>query len=233
MTLIDSSLLELLRGYDTPTVCNALEVVAPQRRMVGFTRRPLVCVRPDLPPMVGYAATVSCRAAVPPTESAEVRRARRIAYYEYIDSLPRPSIVVVQDLDDPAGFGAMWGEVNTAVHKGLGALGVITNGSVRDIDQFAPGFQALAGSIGPSHAWVSPAGWGEPVDVHGMTVRHGDLIHADRHGAVVIPHDVAANIPAAVDLLVRKEKVILDVARASDFSIDQLRAALKASEDIH
>ncbi len=233
MTLIDSSLLELLRGFDTPTVCNALEVVAPQRRMVGFTRRPLVCVRPELPPMVGYAATVSCRAAVPPTESAEVRRARRIAYYEYIDSLPRPSIVVVQDLDDPAGFGAMWGEVNTAVHKGLGALGVITNGSVRDIDQFAPGFQALAGSIGPSHAWVSPAGWGEPVDVHGMTVRHGDLIHADRHGAVVIPHDVAANIPAAVDLLVRKEKVILDVARASDFSIDQLRAALKASEDIH
>jgi len=233
MTLIDSSLLELLRGYDTPTGCNALEVVAPQRRMVGFTRRPLVCVRPELPPMVGYAATVSCRAAVPPTESAEVRRARRIAYYEYIDSLPRPSIVVVQDLDDPAGFGAMWGEVNTAVHKGLGALGVITNGSVRDIDQFAPGFQALAGSIGPSHAWVSPAGWGEPVDVHGMTVRHGDLIHADRHGAVVIPHDVAANIPAAVDLLVRKEKVILDVARASDFSIDQLRAALKASEDIH
>jgi regulator of RNase E activity RraA len=233
MNVIDSSLLELLRGYDTPTVCNALEVVAPQRRMVGFTRRPLVCVRPELPPMVGYAATVSCRAAVPPTESAEVRRARRIAYYEYIDSLPRPSIVVVQDLDDPAGFGAMWGEVNTAVHKGLGALGVITNGSVRDIDQFAPGFQALAGSIGPSHAWVSPAGWGEPVDVHGMTVRHGDLIHADRHGAVVIPHDVAANIPAAVDLLVRKEKVILDVARASDFSIDQLRAALKASEDIH
>ena len=233
MTLIDSSLLDLLRSFDTPTVCNALEVVAPQRRMVGFTRRPLVCVRPELPPMVGYAATVSCRAAVPPTESAEVRRARRIAYYEYIDSLPRPSIVVVQDLDDPAGFGAMWGEVNTAVHKGLGALGVITNGSVRDIDQFAPGFQALAGSIGPSHAWVSPVGWGEPVDVHGMTVRHGDLIHADRHGAVVIPHDVAANIPAAVDLLVRKEKVILDVARASDFSIDQLRAALKASEDIH
>jgi len=233
MTLIDSSLLDLLRSFDTPTVCNALEVVAPQRRTVGFTRRPLVCVRPELPPMVGYAATVSCRAAVPPTESAEVRRARRIAYYEYIDSLPRPSIVVVQDLDDPAGFGAMWGEVNTAVHKGLGALGVITNGSVRDIDQFAPGFQALAGSIGPSHAWVSPVGWGEPVDVHGMTVRHGDLIHADRHGAVVIPHDVAANIPAAVDLLVRKEKVILDVARASDFSIDQLRAALKASEDIH
>lgn len=230
---LDSALLTVLGGFDTPTICNALEIVAPQRRMLGFTRRPLVCVRPEMPPIVGYAATVTCRAAVPPTESAQARRDRRIAYYEYIDSLPRPSIVVVQDLDDPAGFGALWGEVNTAVHKGLGALGVITNGSVRDIDQFAPGFQALAGSIGPSHAWVSPAGWGEPVDVHGMTVRHGDLIHADRHGAVVIPHDVADKVPAAVDLLVRKEKAILDAARSPSFTIATLRDALKASDEIH
>lgn len=230
---IDTALLETLKGFDTPTVCNALEIVAPQRRMVGFTRRPLVCIRPELPPMVGYAATVTCRAAVPPTEAADVRRQRRVAYYEYIDSLPRPSIVVVQDLDDPAGFGALWGEVNSAVHKGLGALGVITNGSVRDIDQFAPGFQALAGSIGPSHAWVSPAGWGDPVDVHGMTVRHGDLVHADRHGAVVIPLDVAAKIPAAVDLLVRKEKEILDAARDPSFNMAKLREAIRASDEIH
>ncbi len=230
---LPASLLETLKGFDTPTICNALEIVAPQRRMVGFTRRALVCIRPELPPMVGYAATVTCRAAVPPTEPVEERRARRVAYYEYIDSLPRPSIVVVQDLDDPAGFGALWGEVNSAVHKGLGALGVITNGSVRDIDQFAPGFQALAGSIGPSHAWVSPAGWGAPVDVHGMTVRHGDLVHADRHGAVVIPYEVADKVAAAVDLLVRKEKEILDAARDPSFTIDTLRAAIKASDEIH
>jgi regulator of RNase E activity RraA len=233
MTVHDPSLLEALRRFDTPTVCNALEIVAPQRRTVGFTRRPLVCVRPELPPMVGYAATVRYRAAAPPAGSADERRAKRIAYYEYVASLPRPSVVVVQDLDDMPGLGAMWGEVNTAVHAGLGALGVVTNGSVRDIDQFAPGFQALAGSIGPSHAWGAVDGWGEPVDVHGMTVRHGDLIHADRHGAVVIPHDVVAGIPAAVDLLVRKEKVILDIARAPGFSIDALRDALKRSDEIH
>lgn len=233
MTLHDPSLLDALRRFDTPTVCNALELVAPHRRGVGFTRRALVCVRPELPPMVGYAATVAYRAAVPPTASADERRGKRIAYYEYVASLPRPSIVVVQDLDDPAGFGAMWGEVNTAVHAGLGALGVVTNGSVRDIDQFAPGFQALAGSIGPSHAWGAVVGWGEAVDVHGMTVQHGDLVHADRHGAVVIPHDVAASIPGAVDLLVRKEKVILDIARAPGFSIDALRDALKRSDEIH
>jgi regulator of RNase E activity RraA len=231
--LPDPALLETLRRFDTPTVCNALAIVAPLRRAVGFTRRPLVCVRPELPPMVGYAATVTFRAAVPPTGSADERRARRIAYYEYVAGLPRPSVIVVQDLDDPAGFGAMWGEVNTTVHLGLGAVGVVTNGSVRDIDPFAPGFQALAGSIGPSHAYGSPAGWGEPVDVHGMTVRHGDLVHAGRHGAVVIPADTAAAIPAAVGVLVHKEKVIPDLARAPGFTIEALRAAFKASDDMH
>jgi regulator of RNase E activity RraA len=233
MTPIDPALLEALRRFDTPTVCNAIELLAPQRRAIGFTRRALLCVRPELPPIVGYAATVTYRAAVPPAGSAEARRARRIAYYEYVASLPRPSVVVVQDLDDPPGFGAMWGEVNTAVHLGLGAVGVVTNGSVRDLDQFAPGFQALAGSIGPSHAYGAPAGWGEPVDVHGMTVRHGDLVHADRHGAVVIPPEVAAGIPAAVELLVRREKAILDVARSPGFTLDALRAALQTADEIH
>jgi regulator of RNase E activity RraA len=233
MTAITPALIETLGRFDTPTICNALEIVAPQRRAIGFTRRPLVCVRPELPPMVGFAATVTFRAAVPPTGTAQERRARRIAYYEYVASLPAPSVIVVQDLDDAPGFGAMWGEVNTAVHRGLGAVGVVTNGSVRDIDQFAPGFQALAGSVSPSHAYGSPTGWGEPVDVHGMTVRHGELVHADRHGAVVIPLDVAAALPAAVDLLVRREKVILDVARSATFSIAVLRKALEAADEIH
>ena len=233
MTAITPALLDTLRRFDTPTICNALEIVAPQRRAIGFTRRPLVCVRPDLAPMVGFAATVTYRAAVPPSGTPQERRERRIAYYEYVASLGAPSVIVVQDLDDVPGFGAMWGDVNTAIHLGLGALGVVTNGSVRDIDQFAPGFQALAGSIGPSHAYGSPVGWGEPVDVHGMTVRHADLVHADRHGAVVIPADVAHALPAAVDLLVRKEKVILDVARGEGFSMAVLREALRVSDEIH
>jgi regulator of RNase E activity RraA len=233
MTTLTADLLETLRGFDTPTICNALELVAPERRLTGFTRAPLVCVRPQLAPIVGFAATVTMRAAVPVTGSPQQRRERRIAYYEYIAAAPRPSVVVVQDLDAQPGFGAMWGEVNTAVHQGLGAIGLVTNGSVRDLDQFAPGFQALAGSVGPSHAYAGPVGWGDAVDVCGMTVRHGDLVHADRHGAVVIPLEVAARLPAAVDLLVRREKVILDVARAPGFDIDALRRALQASDEIH
>ena len=96
---------------------------------------------------------------------------------------------MIQDLDDIVGFGAFWGEVQTNIHKALGCLGTITNGSIRDIPQVAPGFQMLAGSIAPSHAFVHVVDFGGNVNIHGMAVKSGDLIHADRHGAVVVPLD--------------------------------------------
>ena len=104
------------------------------------------------------------------------------------------------------------------MHKALGCLGVITDGSIRDIPQWAPGFQALAGSIGPSHAWVHAESFGGEVRVAGMTVRTDDLIHADRHGAIVIPLDIAAKIPDAAELCGRRETPILEIARSKDFS---------------
>jgi regulator of RNase E activity RraA len=126
---------------------------------------------------------------------AEIR-AKRLAYYEYIASAPGPTIAVLQDIDHSPGFGAFWGEVNTAVHKGLGCLGGITNGSIRDLDAAAEGFQLLAGKVCPSHAHVHVTDHGVDVNIHGMTVRSGDLVHADRHGAVVIPLEVAREVPA-------------------------------------
>ena len=107
-------------------------------------------------------------------------------------SPPGPTVVVLQDLDPKPGFGAFWGEVNTAVHKGLGALGCVTNGSMRDIDDCAPGFQLLAGKIGPSHAHVHIVDFGGQVNVAGMTVCDGDVVHADRHGAVVVPREAGS-----------------------------------------
>ena len=173
-----ASLLEALTRYDTPTICNALEVVAPERRLTGFTTKPLVCPFPDLPPMVGYARTATIRATSASPLSAADARAQRVAYYEYCGTGIGPRISVIQDLDGAnIGFGAFWGEVNSSVHKALGCLGVVTDGSIRDIPAWAPGFQALAGSIGPSHAYVHLAGFGESVCVAGMTVRSDDLIH--------------------------------------------------------
>jgi len=230
-----SDMLDKLRTYDTPTICNALEIVDPARRLTGFTTRPLVCPFPDLAPMVGYARTAMIRATHAHELASKEAKAQRVAYYEYIaNGGPSPSIIVIQDLDGPeAGFGAFWGEVQSAVHKGLGAAGVVTDGCIRDIPQWAPGLAVLAGSIAPSHAHVHLAGFGAEVRVAGMVVRSGDIVHADRHGAVVIPRDYVERIPAACDLLARKEAVILDLARAPGFSIDRLKDALKRQDEIH
>jgi regulator of RNase E activity RraA len=231
---LPASVLEALARYDTPTICNAMEIVAPARRLVGYTTKPLVCPFPDLPPIVGYARTVTIRSVLASGLSAAEQQARRLAYYEYVGTGHGPRISVIQDIDGTdVGFGAFWGEVQSAVHKALGCLGVVTDGSIRDIAQWAPGFQALAGSIGPSHAYVHADSFGGEVRVAGMTVRSGDLIHADRHGAVVIPFDVAAKLPEAAELCGRRETPILEIARSPSFSLEKLKAALARSSEIH
>jgi regulator of RNase E activity RraA len=231
---LPASVLEALGRYDTPTICNAMEIVAPERRLIGYTTKPLVCPFPDLPPIVGYARTVAIRSVLRSSLPAEEQSKRRIDYYEYVGTGHGPRISVIQDIDGPdVGYGAFWGEVQSNVHKALGCLGVITDGSIRDIPQWAPGFQALAGSIGPSHAWVPAESFGGEVRVAGMTVKSDDLIHADRHGAIVIPLDVAAKLPEAAELCGRRETPILEIARSPDFSLEKLKAALKSSAEIH
>ena len=233
MTAIDPAALDALRAWDTPTICNALEVVAPHRRATGFTVEHLHCLDPDLKPIVGYARTATFRSVEPSPLSADAVKAKRAAYYEYVAAPPGPTVVVIQDLDPNPGFGAFWGEVNTAVHKGLGALGCVTNGSMRDLADCAPGFQLLAGKVGPSHAHGHIVDFGGQVNVAGMTVDDGDIVHADRHGAVVVPREAVAKLPAAVELLTRREAVILAAARSGGFDIDTLKRAMADSAEIH
>ncbi len=226
--------LKALTAFDTPTICNALEIVAPQRRLHGFNIEPLRCLYPDLPPVVGYARTGTIRACEPSFRKAEEDKAKRLQWYSYVDKGPKPSLVILQDLDGVrAGYGSFWGEVNSHVHRGLGALGVITNGSVRDIPMNAKGFQMLAGSVMPSHAYVHVVDVGVPVTVCGMAVKSGDLIHADMHGAVVIPLDVAKKIGDAVKLLTRREAVIIGASKKKGFSFETLAKAMQDSADIH
>ncbi len=226
--------LDALAAWDTPTICNALEIVAPERRALGFNRRPLVAPFPELKPAVGYARTATIRSREPLGRSKEDARKHRIAYYEYIAAEPHPTITVIQDLDGPdIGFGAFWGEVQTHLHQALGSIGTVTDGCVRDLDAMAKGFVVLAGSVMPSHANVECVDFGGTVSVHGMMVRHNDLLHADRHGAVVIPHDVAHKVDAAAKLLARREKVLLDAAKRPGFSVADLRGALSEADEIH
>jgi regulator of RNase E activity RraA len=223
--MLSESQFAFLRSIDTPTVCNLIEIVAPERRGAGYTVQHLHCPFPDLLPMVGFAKTVTIRAR--DAVSGPSYMQKRLEYLDYVASAPRPSVVVIEDLDNPPGFGAFWGEVQTNVHKALGCLGTVTNGSVRDMAQVAEGFQMLAGSYGPSHAYVHVVEFGTPVSVHGMTTKSGDLIHADRHGAVVVPADKVDAMQAALDGLMKQEARIIAAARAVGATVDAIKAAFK------
>ena len=224
------SLFEHLRRFDTPTIANALEVARGQRTITGFTRRTLIAALPQLPPIVGFARTVTIRSSTP--YDPAVRRKNQLAYYEHVAQAPQPTVSVVQDIDSQPGLGAFWGEVNTHIHWGLGCVGAVTNGSMRDLDAMHPQFQCLAASLSPSHAWVQVVDIGSQVDVSGMVVSDGDIVHADRHGAIVIPRDLLDKLPAAIDLMARREKEILDAARKPGFGMAKLRDAFAASDQV-
>ncbi|MCX7933279.1 MAG: RraA family protein [Rhodovarius sp.] len=224
--------LAALKAWDTPTICNAIELLQPARRGHGFTLRPFQVARPEMGPICGLARVGRIRAAFPSGRSKAEDRASRIGWYSYVADAAMPTVVVLQDLDEVPGTGAFWGEVNSAIHKGLGAEGCVTNGSFRDIEALAPGFQIL-GIVNPSHAYVHVVDWAQPVTVHGMAVAHDEVVHADRHGAVVIPHECVTKLPAAIDLLARREAVILSMARAPGFDIEKLKAALAEADEIH
>jgi len=221
--------LEALRAYDTPTICNGLEVIAPERQATGFTTEPMVAADRTLKPVVGLARTGTIRAREAPRRPV----ADRADWYEYVEAADMPTVVVIQDLDDPPGYGAFWGEVHSAVHKALGAEGCVTNGSFRDCNMLAHGFQIVGGRIGPSHAHVHLVSFGEPVTVFGMDAAHDDVVHADFHGAVVIPAACVRQLPEAIALVARRERLILDLCASRDFSAAKLRDVLKRVREIH
>ncbi len=225
---LTSNQFEFLRSIDTPTVCNLLEIVAPERRGHGYTVKHLHCPFPDLPPMVGFAKTVTFKAKdkVPLGEGSYMQK--RLDYLDYVASAPQPAVMVMHDLDGPehAGFGAFWGEVQSNVHKALGALGAVTDGSIRDIPMIAEGFQMLAAMIVPSHAYVHVVDFGMDVEVAGMATKSGDLIHADRHGAVVVPLGTIDDMKAAADKLAATEARIINAAKSGG-GVAAIKAAMK------
>ena len=222
---MNQSLLTLLKQVDTPTVCNAIEVAEGKRGFDAFTRGTMLCSDPDAGAMVGFARTARIAAVSPPDEPADVIRQRRMDYYRYMADGPNPSVTVVEDLDFPDCIGAYWGEINTTVHKGLGISGALTNGVMRDLGDLPDAFPVVAGSIGPSHGFVHVNEIGTPVTVFGLTINDGDLIHADRHGALVIPPGVIAALEQAIQKLLETEKLILEAARQPGFDIDGFEKA--------
>lgn len=223
--LIPDDLLTLLQSVDTPTVCNAIEVAQGQRGFNRFTRGTMQHSRPGAPAIVGFARTAKIAGLAPPTEPQDVIRARRLAYFRAMAAGQGPTAAVIEDVDYPNCIAGWWGEVHVAVHKGLGLAGAITNGVVRDLDVLDDGFPVLAGSIGPSHGYVYCAEIGTPVNILGMRVAEGELVHADRHGALVIPESVLPDLHGAIQAVIDREAIVLGPARAPDFNIEKLEEA--------
>lgn len=206
-----NTLIERLLTCDTPTVCNAIEVAQGRRGFDGFTHRTVQWAGKPNERIVGFARTARIAGNVPPTDPPEEIRARRMAYFEAMNAGPRPGVAVIEDIDGDAALGAWWGEVHALVHKQVfGLSGAITNGVLRDLGDMPDGFPILAGFVGPSHGFVHVQHIGTPVTVCGMSVKDGDLIHADRHGAVCIPKDVIPLLSAALDRLFTSEAIVLD-----------------------
>ena len=227
---MNDALLNVLRSVDTPTVCNAIEAAQGKRGFNNFTKATMVASAPEEKSVVGYALTAKIAATSAPVESTESLKERRMAYYKYMAEGQRPSVAVIEDCDFPNCVGAFWGEINTTVHKGFGVSGVVTNGVVRDLGDLPTGFPVIAGSIGPSHAFVHVREFGKPVSVFGLEVEEGDLVHADRHGALVIPSLVIPSLQHAIEKLIATERLVLDPASKPDFDFEAFAKAWAAFE---
>jgi len=227
---LPGDLLSLLQAVDTPTVCNAIEVAQGRRGFNRFTKGTMQHSNPGDPPAVGFARTAKIAGRAPPSENPDVIRGHRIDYFRSMADGPKPSIAVVEDTDYPECVAGWWGEVHAAVHKGLGLVGAVTNGVMRDLDVLDEGFPVLSGSIGPSHAFAHVVEIGTPANVFGITVSQGELVHADRHGAVVIPEDTLAGLKTAIETVISNEAIVIGPAREPGFTIDKLEEAWAAFE---
>ena len=219
---IDSDQLDALRAYDTPTLANALGGLADRPANAGYTRLSVHSVLPQLPPMVGLAVTATIRSETP-FSSPEAGAKAMLPLYDVVAAVDGPKVVVVQDLDQ--GSGCLWGEVNSTICSAMRCEGVVTDGLVRDVpDVEALGFRYLARGVGVARAWVTIEETGVPVTVGGTSFAPGDVVHADRHGALLIPAEVLAALPAAADAVIERERRLLDWVRSHDFDPTELAA---------
>jgi 4-hydroxy-4-methyl-2-oxoglutarate aldolase len=218
-----SELLKLKR-WNTPTIYNGWEQITKHNAArEGINPEEIIDFMPQMGPMVGYAVTL----VIEPGNAGHPKNNPNAwsEYREYIASVPGPKIVVVQDLDKPANYGSFWGEVNSNVHRALGCVGTITDGSIRDLDEMCnAGFKALARRLSVGHAFAIPVKWNCEVKVFGRKIKPGQLIHADKHGFLAIPdEDVDLLLDAAVFMDSNECNTIIAAARnASGKTSDQI-----------
>ncbi|MEO7598832.1 MAG: RraA family protein [Opitutus sp.] len=199
MPLAPGQLLKLKR-WNTPTIANALEQISHADPLTIVNRDETRDFMPEMGPMVGYAMTVVISGSDPRPKQDEPENFAK--YREYLASVAGPKIVIVQDVDQPLCYGSIWGEVGASNARALGCVGTITDGAIRDLDEMkSVGFKALARRLSVSHAHCWPLRWGGEVAVFGTVVKPGQLIHADKHGFIIIPKDAEKRLLGAARLM--------------------------------
>jgi regulator of RNase E activity RraA len=221
---ISKDQIEALRKITTPTLSNAIELFNVRPRNQGFMSPDIRCLFPDLGIMAGHAVTARFAADQPCS-----RAASRYEFWKFIESIPEPRVLVLQDMDQPCGVGAFIGEVMATIHQRLGCVAVVTNGHVRDLDEVhALGFHFFAAGVCVSHAYVDLIDFGVPVKVGGLVVRTGDLLHGDKHGVLSVPPELVSKLPAAVDTIVEREQRIIGHCKSPEFDLEELRRRFEA-----
>ena len=219
---VSEATLKALGRIDGPSICNAIEGFNFRPKNQGFMLPEIRSIFQDFPPALGYAVT-----GVISANRQEGHTVGREAWWDLIASVPAPRFIVLHDIDNPP-LGAYWGEVQGNIHKALGAVGVVTDGTVRDLDEVhALGFQFFAREVSVSHAYVHLVDINVPVTVGGLTVKTGDLIHADKHGVTHIPFELADRIPAMVQTIAEYEQKTISVCQSPSFSLEQLKEVAK------
>ena len=224
--LLSTEQLETLRRLDACTLANAIETFHVRLRNEGYMDDTVRCLFPHLPPMLGYAATLKIRGSAPPT--ADGLFPDRTDWWDYLVSLPAPRVVVVQDVASRPGLGSLIGAVHVNILRALGCVGAVTNGAVRNLPAAeSAGLHLFAGGIAVSHAYVHIVGIGVPVEIGGLKIQSGDLLHGDLHGVQSIPLDIADQIPAVAAQITAKEQELIALCQSPGFSLEKLRAVIR------
>ena len=209
MTLTKEQLAEL-QSFDTPTVWNALEGFKLRPNTQGFTWPGMLLRTPLDKPMIGYAATAKVSGMNAPTAE---EKEMMFAFFEDVRARNAPVVAVVEDIDSRP-IGSFWGEVQATTFLALGAVGTLTHGGVRDLNEVEPlGFHFFSTDIMVARAESHLVAHNCPVKICGLTVNPGDLIHADCHGAVVIPAEAAPQLADACRRVSQAELFVLEPCR--------------------
>ena len=230
-TVIADLDLEKLSAIDTCTVSNAIERLNVRLRNEGFVSGCLKCRFPNLPPLVGYAATGRIRTTMPPMTHRCYYD--RMDWWTYVASLPEPRVMVLQDVEPTPGVAAWVGEIHAAIGHALKCVGCVTNGAVRDLPAAeAMGFQLFSGCVAVSHSYAHIIEFGEPVEIGGLKINSGDLIHGDAHGVLTIPLHVAAKVPEEAARIRQDELELIEFCGSPQFSLEGLSERVhRASSD--